>query len=303
MPPLHADTVAAFRPLDEHLPADWTAATTTALDGATLRWLDTGGDGPPVVLLHGIQVDGRSWLRTARHLAPRHRVLLPDLRGHGRSARVDATLTPDVHVADVRAVLDAARVETPIVVGHSLGAEIAGFLAATMPTRGVVLVDPVLRPMPMPAFDVDAPPPWFAPILATLRELRDLPHAERMVAGLRLLPPGLEVDWAEEDYVTFVEGQASFDIGVYAHLDPDAPTLARSPQVVAAITAPILLLTAAPMMPGAGAVDATPLSDHWRSGSHVHLADSGHMIPADRFDRFTDLVDGFIAALPDAAGR
>lgn len=303
MPALRPDTVATFRPLDEHLPAAWTSATTTAPDGATLHWLDTGGDGPPVVLLHGIQVDGASWLRTARHLAPRHRVLLPDLRGHGRSARVDAALTTDVHVADVRTVLDAADVPAPIVVGHSLGADIAGFLAATTPTRGVVLADPVLRPMPMPAMDVDDPPSWFAPILATMRELGDLPHPERMVAGLRLLPPGLELDWAEEDYVTFVEGQARFDVGVYGHLDTDAPILARSPREVAAIAAPILLLTAAPMMPGAGEVDATPLSDHWRSGRHVHVADSGHMIHADRFDRFIALVDEFIAGLPDAAGR
>ena len=88
MPMLRPDTVAQFRPLVTLVPNHWTTASTTAVDGTTLHWTDTGGEGPPIVLLHGVQVDGLSWLRTAQALEDDHRVVMPDLRGHGRSGRI-----------------------------------------------------------------------------------------------------------------------------------------------------------------------------------------------------------------------
>jgi pimeloyl-ACP methyl ester carboxylesterase len=298
MPTLRTGTVATFRPLEDLVPDGWRTGRTTAADGTELHWTDTGGDGAPVVLLHGLQVDGLAWLRTAEALAPRHRVMMPDLRGHGRSGRMRATVSTDVHVDDVATVLAAAGIRDPVLVGHSLGAEVAGFLAARGGARGVVLVDPVLVAMPAATIDVDAPPPWLAPIFATLRALPEQTHAQRMQAGLSLLPPGVVPDWHEADYVTFIEGQARFDLGVYRHLDPDDATLAATPGAVAAIDCPVLLLTARPMMPGAEpTVDATPLTAHWRDGRHVHLPDSGHHIAADRFDRFIAEVAAFIAGL------
>ncbi|MFI1735160.1 alpha/beta fold hydrolase [Streptomyces acidicola] len=42
-------------------------------------------EAPPLVLLHGVTSDGTAWDAVAAHFAARHRVLVPDLRGHGRS--------------------------------------------------------------------------------------------------------------------------------------------------------------------------------------------------------------------------
>lgn len=60
MPTLRPDTVRRFRPLADLVPAHWASGSTAARDGTALHWTDTRGDGPPVVLLHGVQVDGRS---------------------------------------------------------------------------------------------------------------------------------------------------------------------------------------------------------------------------------------------------
>lgn len=296
MPTLRPDTVAQFRPLAELVPDHWTPGWTAAGDGTALHWTDTGGDGPPVVLLHGAQVDGLSWLRTAGALEADHRVVMPDLRGHGRSGRIGATVAPQTGVDDVVAVLAAAGVRDPFVIGHSMGADVAGRLAAQQVVRGLVLVDPALRQMPAAMFDVDDPPPWMADIFDTLRALAAQPHAERMVTGLGLLPPG-GADWDEADYVSYVEGQSRFDLNLYRHLDPAAPLLAASPDVIAAIACPILLVTARPMFSGADIErDVAAFTEHWRDGRHVHFEDSGHAIPADRFDRFIEVVTGFIAA-------
>jgi pimeloyl-ACP methyl ester carboxylesterase len=302
MPLLRPDTVAQFRPLADLVPDHWTAGTSTADDGTTLHWTDTGGEGPPVVLLHGVQVDGLTWLRTAQALEDTHRLVMPDLRGHGRSGRVHATVSTQTHVDDMTVVLDDTGIDAPIVIGHSMGAEVAGVLAAQRHVRGVVLVDPVLRQMPLEMLDVDDPPPWMVAIFDVLRALAAQPHAERMVSGLGMLPPGGEIDWDERDYVSYIEGQSRFDLRLYRYLDTDTPALAASPDVVAAIDCPILLLTARPMLPGADIhADVAGLTDHWRDGRHVHFPDSGHAIPADRFDRFIAVVRRFIAE--QAAGR
>ena len=302
MPTLRPDTVRRFRPLADLVPAHWASGSTAARDGTALHWTDTGGDGPPVVLLHGVQVDGLSWLRTARALEADHRVVMPDVRGHGRSGRIHATVTPQTFVDDAAIVLDAAGVDDPVLIGHSMGADVAGRLAARQAVRGLVLVDPALRPMPAAMFDVDEPPSWMAGVFDTLRALAAQPHAERMVTGLSMLPPGGEVDWDEADYVSYVEGQSRFDVDLYRHLAPGAPLLAASPDLIAAIGCPILLLTARPLLPGPDVdVDVAAFTAHWRDGRHVHFADSGHAIPAERFDRFVEVVTGFIATR--VAGR
>ncbi|MCF6734536.1 alpha/beta hydrolase [Blastococcus sp. KM273129] len=102
---------------------------------------DVDGDGPPVVLLHGITEDRTFWAPLVAPLATSATVVRVDLRGHGESP-----LGPGYELADmaddVRAALDAAGVtEPPLVVGHSLGGLLAAVYAGRHPVRGVVDVD------------------------------------------------------------------------------------------------------------------------------------------------------------------
>ena len=114
----------------------------------------------------------------------------PDFRGHGQSSRIATGLSTDMIVDDMIALLRALGLERPFIVGHSMGADIAGRLAATYPARAVVLVDPALRNFAAAlSINPDAPPPWMVPIIEAMRALRTQPHAERMLTGLRLLPP------------------------------------------------------------------------------------------------------------------
>jgi pimeloyl-ACP methyl ester carboxylesterase len=54
-------------------------------DGVVLACADYGGEGTPIVLLHGLAGYAGEWAPTAHHLAKSHRVIAPELRGHGRS--------------------------------------------------------------------------------------------------------------------------------------------------------------------------------------------------------------------------
>lgn len=81
----------------------------------------TLGDGPPVVLLHPFPVHHEFWLPVAQSLAPRYRVILPDLRGHGDSDIGEGPATMDKHAADITRVMDDADVGRAPLIGVSIG--------------------------------------------------------------------------------------------------------------------------------------------------------------------------------------
>ncbi len=95
---------------------------------------DRGGDGPPVVLLHGLAGSSRELLPTADALTDRFRVLLVDQRGHGRSTRRPADVSRDAYVGDVVAVIEQLLAGQPVrLVGQSMGAHTAFLTAAARP--------------------------------------------------------------------------------------------------------------------------------------------------------------------------
>ncbi|MGD9896799.1 MAG: alpha/beta fold hydrolase [Candidatus Methylacidiphilaceae bacterium] len=79
------------------------------------------GEGPEVVLLHPTPVDHRFWLPVARLLAPRYRVVLPDLRGHGRSEAGAGPITVERLAADATALLDHLEIAAAFFGGCSVG--------------------------------------------------------------------------------------------------------------------------------------------------------------------------------------
>lgn len=102
--------------------------------GTRLFVREYGVDGPPVVLLHGFPQTGACWHRVATALADRHRVLVPDIPGYGRSERplgYDARTLTDT----VAAFMVAADAPRAAVVGHDWGGMIAYRLALAHPER------------------------------------------------------------------------------------------------------------------------------------------------------------------------
>ena len=81
----------------------------------------TIGDGPPVVLLHPFPVNHEFWLPISGVLAPRYRLILPDLRGHGESEAGEGPATMQKHAADIARVMDDADVGRAPMIGVSIG--------------------------------------------------------------------------------------------------------------------------------------------------------------------------------------
>lgn len=107
------------------------------------------GTGNPLLLLHGWPQHRGSWSRIAPRLAEKRRVIMPDLRGLGRSpAAPDEDYTKHAMLGDVLALLDRLGVERCDVVGHDWGGWIAWLMAIEHPGRVGQAVT------------LDIPPPW-----------------------------------------------------------------------------------------------------------------------------------------------
>jgi len=104
--------------------------------------LEEAGRGPPVVLLHGWATSGRILAGLAAALAPERRVLVPDLRGHGRSPPPPGPFALEDHAADVALLVESLGLARPVLLGWSLGAQVALGAAARIGESigGLVLV-------------------------------------------------------------------------------------------------------------------------------------------------------------------
>ena len=119
-------------------------------NGVAIHIERLGESGPPVVMLHGLFVGSMaSWYFTAAPaLAKTHRVLLYDLRGHGKSERPSNGYDIATMASDLEAIADSFSGEPLMLVGHSYGAVIALHYALHHPgrVRKLALVDAPLPP-------------------------------------------------------------------------------------------------------------------------------------------------------------
>ena len=104
---------------------------------------DLLGDGPAVVLIHGITSSSRTWRSVLGGLSERHTVIAPDLLGHGHSGKPRGDYSLGAYASGVRDLLAVLGYSRATIVGHSLGGGIAMQFAYQFPDRleRLVLVD------------------------------------------------------------------------------------------------------------------------------------------------------------------
>ncbi len=93
------------------------------------------GQGPPVVLIHGVAGRAAQWDQTVELLAESHTVMAPDLLGHGDSAKPRGDYSLGAHASGIRDLLVGLNIERASIVGHSLGGGIAMQFAYQFPER------------------------------------------------------------------------------------------------------------------------------------------------------------------------
>ncbi|MDB5301811.1 MAG: alpha/beta hydrolase fold protein [Phycisphaerales bacterium] len=115
------------------------------------RWAaagDRGGHRPPIVLVHGLGVSGTYLMPVARELAAAYRVYVPDLPGSGQSDKPPRVLGVGGLADALRTWMDARRIGRAILLGQSMGCQVAVDLAMRFPERveRLILVAPTFDP-------------------------------------------------------------------------------------------------------------------------------------------------------------
>ena len=155
------------------------------------------GDGPPVVLIHGMLNSSSHWHDVARRLAPTHTVVAPDLIGHGDSAAPRGDYSLGAHAASIRDLLVAIGIERATIVGHSLGGGVAMQFFYQFPERVERLalvssgglgreVSPMLRTAALPGTAALLSLTIHPRLLGALRELGTRMRARGMPSGAYL---------------------------------------------------------------------------------------------------------------------
>lgn len=135
------------------------------------------GAGRPLVLLHGLFGSSSNWTSVARQLSERFRVIVPDLRNHGRSPHADEVGYPAMS-ADLIELLDHLNLDSVGLLGHSMGGKVAMWTALQAGGRVDQLVVVDMAPVTYRH--------GFEDVLAPLRALPLAQIADRRDADRRL---------------------------------------------------------------------------------------------------------------------
>src|SRR6266581_6969260 len=113
--------VKTYRPLEDLLPEHWSEGDVFA-NGIRHHYYRTGGEKPALLLLHGFNEYGLTWLRVAKELEQDYDVIMVDARGHGHSDGIaKGGYPPGATVEDIAGVIHALKLDRPRIIGFSMG--------------------------------------------------------------------------------------------------------------------------------------------------------------------------------------
>jgi pimeloyl-ACP methyl ester carboxylesterase len=275
------------------------------LHGHEVCYRTAGDSGPFVLLVHGITGNGAAWDPVTARLAREHRVLVPDLLGHGTSAKPRGDYSLGAFAAGLRDLMIALGEDNATVVGHSLGGGVAMQFAYQFPQRVDRLalvssgglgreVNLILRAAALPGAEQVLPlltAPWAVSAGA---------HVAQGLAklGLRV---GADLVGVAEGFASLrtADARAAFVHTVRAVIDPGGQRVNATDRLYLAAEVPTLLLWGEhdPMIPvahGRAAHAAMP-------GSRLEVFEnSGHFPFKDDPERFADVLADFIAGTEPA---
>jgi N-formylmaleamate deformylase len=241
---------------------------------------------PAVLLLHGLYDRWEVWQPLIAALNDSVSIIAPDLRGHARSSHPEAGYTLPDYADDIARLIDALELETPILVGHSLGALIALSVAAENPGRagGLVMIDPPLRQGEQGR-----------QLLEILLEARQADPDETFAIISELYAfSGTEADWQRQTEWLRATAPGAFQ-GMIDMSDDDA--FDRYLHLMHRVTCASVLIQADPMSGGVLTdAEAATAIEHLDNGRLVSTPDTGHSVHQDSPDTIAAEIHAIVSA-------
>ena len=274
-------------------------AQTITLHGHEFSYLDSG-TGPTVLFIHGLLMSHRNWAHLLDRIDGDQRVVIPDLFGHGSSAKPVGDYSLGAHAATLRDLLDRLGIETVTLVGHSLGGGIAMVFSYLFPERveRLVLVasgglgrdvNAVLRSATLPGAE------WVLPVLSSRWVRGRVESAGRALSAVGWRPGSdLTAVWQGFTSLADADSRRAFLATTRSVMDPGGQSVSAHDYLPDAQPVPTLVVwgTKDRMIPAWHAIAAQ------RSipGCEIELFEgAGHFPHLDDPDRFADVLRDFIA--------
>ena len=293
--------VKNYRPIEELIPQHWSEGDVFA-NGIRQHYYRTGGEKPALILLHGFNEYGLTWLRVAKELEREYDIIMVDARGHGRSEGIASGFSSALLVEDAAGVIRELKLDRPRIIGLSQGGSTVLRLAATYPelVHSFIFEGWGDESQPGAAVNSEGYLTWFNSWLAWLEQLRTMNHEERMVSALPQLIPTMGGSiWPEDEYVPMVEAYSLFDL----NLARESMKLWTSPDGVNAVellqqvTCPALIMKHAWAFPTPGTQPVVrEVPSEQPNIKVIYFENTGHLIRRVAFELYMTLVQGFLRA-------
>lgn len=266
------------------------------INGVRLHYYRTGrGDKRPLVLVHGFSDNGLCWALTARDLESEFDVIMPDMRSHGLSERVQPGEKVDM-AADLAGLIRTLGLRRPIVGGHSMGAMIAYQIGVRFPelTSALVLEDPPWRlSRPVQASRVSQPSEN-----PMAKWAKDLPNhtLEELLAQYYKEHP----NWPEELVRPMGESKKQLDPTIVDTMI-DRIHLEESGWLttIQKIAQPVLLIAANPELGGIVTPEVVAKVHELNPKVTIsNIPDVGHLIRFDNYTAFMEALRTFLKQVP-----
>lgn len=261
----------------------------TILVNATELFYESIGHGSPLLLIHGLGSSGDDWAFQREDFSRSHRLILPDLRGSGRSAKPPGPYSIAQFAADLWRLLDALGVEYTSILGFSLGGAVALEMALTSPAR----VHKLIVCNALANYRTDSWRKWLeAHLQLVLVRTLGLRRTARMIAN-RLFP--------HEDQAP--KRQRVIDV---VGANPRKPYLATIHALIGWSALERVATLRTPTLIIAAEYDYTPIADKRAEAAHFPQVDfivipgSRHGTPFDATEPFNACVLEFLARVPGA---
>jgi pimeloyl-ACP methyl ester carboxylesterase len=271
---------------------------TAILNGHELWYLDSG-DGPAILFIHGLTGSHRNWEHLVEKLNTDHRVLAPDLFGHGASEKLMGDYSLGAHAATLRDLLDWLDIDRVTLVGHSFGGGIAMQFCYLFPERveRLVLVSsgglgrsvsPLLRAATVPGAG------WVLPVIASGWVRGRVEAVGRVLGsrGWRASSDTTEI-WRGFTSLADADSRRAFLATTRGVIDPGGQTVSAHDHLPHAIDIPTLVVwgTRDRRIP---AWHATTAHEVIADSRVVLFEGAGHFPHLDQPERFAQLLSDFI---------
>jgi pimeloyl-ACP methyl ester carboxylesterase len=270
----------------------------TSIHGHEVRYREAG-DGPVLLLIHGMAGSSAAWREVMGPLATDHRVIAPDLLGHGESAKPLGDYSLGAFASGLRDLLGVLDVERATVVGQSLGGGVAMQLAYQHPEmcERLVLVDSgglgrevswLLRAASLPGAE------YVMPVLFPSFAKEQGDKVSRFVHRMGIRSGRIAEMWLAYRSLTESENRRAFARTLRSVIDPGGQAVSAMDRLYLAAALPTMIVWGEddPIIPVAHAHEAHEVIE----GSRLEILPGvGHFPHVEEPERFVALMSDFMA--------